>query len=182
MAAFLPLLLLGFALAALARPASSPASRAQPSRLSWIVPVRGPVTSPYGVRRGRMHQGADIQAPRSAPVVAVAPGLVVAVSPDGERENYGNTVIVRHYDGTATVYAHLESFNHRHAWPGNRVNAGDQLGTIGTTQAPLPPGEHPHLHFEVLAELVTDRNARPVLNRDTPRRIDPQQWHGPRAV
>ncbi len=178
--AFLPVLLLAFAFAALSRPSSSP--RATSSRLTWVVPVEGPVTSPYGLRRGRMHQGADIAAPAGSPVVAVAPGTVVAVSPDGERENYGNTVIVRHDDGSATVYAHLESFHHAHAWLGQRVEASDQLGKVGRTQSPLPPSEHPHLHFEVLAELVTDRNGRPILNRDTPQRIDPQQWYGPRAA
>ena len=163
--------------------ASTASRRAAPSsaRLTWIVPVVGRVSSPYGVRRGRMHQGADVQAPAGAPVVAVAPGVIVAVSPDGERANYGNTVIVRHDDGTATVYAHLKAFA-PYLRTGQRVAPGERLGTIGTTQAPLPAGEVAHLHFEVLRELVTDARGRPILNRDTPTRIDPQQWRGPRVA
>lgn len=181
MLALLPLLLL-IAIAASAsssRRVSSSSGRA----LTWIVPVpNGRVTSPYGMRNGRMHQGADIAAPAGSAVVAVAPGVVVAVSPDGERENYGNTVIVRHDDGTATVYAHLSAFDSDHAWVGQRVNAGDRLGYVGATQAPLPPGKAPHLHFEVLAMLVSAANGRPVLNREQPERIDPRQWYGPRAA
>lgn len=162
----LPLLLLFAIVAAAARRPAQAVTNTAPPRIS----------SPYGPRGGRIHQGVDMPAPRGTPVRAAADGRIVAVSPDGARQNYGNTVIILHDSGVATLYAHLESFDSRNAWVGQRVSAGDQIGRVGTTQKPLPPGDHPHLHFEVLRELVTDAHGNPIVNAQTPARIDPEQW------
>lgn len=169
MIALLPLLLLFIVAAAANRRDAAPSSPA-------ALPTDGRITSPFGPRGERIHQGIDIAAPRGTAANAALPGVVIDVSPDGTRTNYGNTVIVQHRDGSATVYAHLESFDSRHAWVGAPVRTGDKLGAVGTTQAPMPPGQHPHLHFEVLAEVVRDRNGRVILNSETPQRINPEWW------
>src|SRR5439155_2055714 len=72
--------------------------------LTW--PVNGPVTSPFGMRWGRMHTGIDIGVPSGTPVHASAAGTVIYAS---WMEGYGNFVIIDHGGGIATAYAHNTS-------------------------------------------------------------------------
>jgi murein DD-endopeptidase MepM/ murein hydrolase activator NlpD len=109
-------------------------------------PVRGmksdAVQSFFGAPRDagqRHHEGVDIFAPRSTPVVAVTDGRATP------RQNRlgGNTVWLS-TPGTSYYYAHLERVAVR---PGQRVRAGDVLGYVGNTgNAVTTP---PHLHFGV---------------------------------
>jgi hypothetical protein len=105
----------------------------------WTWPARGPVTSEYGRRWGRMHEGIDIGAPTGAPVVAARPGRVSFV---GTMGGYGNLVLVDHGGGIVTAYAHLSAFAVSN---GAQVGAGQRLGSIGCTGSCTGP----HLHFEV---------------------------------
>lgn len=91
---------------------------------------------------GRRHGGIDIEGNVGDPVVAVAGGTVV-VRPNNEAA--GNTVHVRHDDGTLTKYFHLDAFSVRN---GQRVEAGQQIGTIGRTGNTPAQGDT-HLHFEM---------------------------------
>jgi septal ring factor EnvC (AmiA/AmiB activator) len=54
-----------------------------------------------------LHPGLDIVAPFGAPVVATKPGVIIFKGWDGA---YGNKVVIKHNDGTFSVYAHLSSF------------------------------------------------------------------------
>jgi len=112
---------------------------------SLIWPVRGPVTSPYGMRIHpifgvkRMHTGIDVDAPMGAPLVAAAYGIVVYADWLG---GYGNTVIIQHAENHTTLYAHLRSS----IVDVNRViQQGELLGYVGSTGWSTGP----HLHFEV---------------------------------
>lgn len=117
--------------AASQRPGSSRA------RLSW--PVRGIVTSGYGMRWGRLHAGIDIAAPEGTPVAAAADGKVIFT---GWAGGYGNLVLIAHGDGIVTAYAHLASIA---VGQGAGVARGSVIGTVGSTGHSTGP----HLHFEV---------------------------------
>jgi murein DD-endopeptidase MepM/ murein hydrolase activator NlpD len=104
----------------------------------WPV-AQGVVSSGFGIRNGAMHDGVDIAAPAGTPVYAADSGVVIF---SGTLHGYGNTVIIRHDDGYATVYGH----NQRNlVSEGVRVARGQEVGMIGrsgrTTGA--------NLHFEV---------------------------------
>jgi murein DD-endopeptidase MepM/ murein hydrolase activator NlpD len=106
------------------------------SGLIW--PVSGVVTSGFGWRWGRMHEGIDISAPTGTAVRAAASGSVVYA---GWLGGYGQLVVVDHGNGLATAYAHLSSI-----WiGGGSVSQGQGVGAVGCTGSCTGP----HLHFEV---------------------------------
>lgn len=102
-------------------------------------PYKGYMSSKYGPRRGRSHQGVDLPLKTGDPVYATFDGVVrySAFSSSG----YGNLVIVRHDNGLETYYAHLSE---RLVEPNDRVVAGQQIGKGGSTGR----SSGPHLHFE----------------------------------
>jgi murein DD-endopeptidase MepM/ murein hydrolase activator NlpD len=98
------------------------------------------VSSHFGVRDGRPHEGIDLAAPNGTPVFAAADGTV-AYAGNGIR-GYGNIVVLRHGNGLMTVYAHNSVVL---ASRGQSVRAGDRIALVG--QSGRATG--PHLHFEV---------------------------------
>lgn len=114
-------------------------------RGGMIWPASGPLTSGYGWRTHpvfgtrRFHSGIDIGAPTGAPVRASATGTVVHA---GAKGGYGNTVIVDHGGGVATLYGHLSSVR---TSTGATVGQGQTVGGVGCTGYCTGP----HLHFEV---------------------------------
>ncbi|MEW6572809.1 MAG: M23 family metallopeptidase [Bacillota bacterium] len=111
--------------------------RGERDSFSW--PVLGPITSPFGMRDGRLHEGLDIAADAGTPVRAAADGRVVCAGPAG---TYGLLVILTHRDGWATYYAHCDRIT---VTTGQAVSAGQLIGTVGSTGHSTGP----HLHFEV---------------------------------
>jgi murein DD-endopeptidase MepM/ murein hydrolase activator NlpD len=106
----------------------------------FVCPVRGVVTSRYGYRSGRHHSGIDLDLDIGDTVRAAWSGKVrYAKYNDG---GFGNLVIVRHYNGLETFYAHLSKLI---VVPDQDVQAGDVLGLGGNTGRSFGP----HLHFEV---------------------------------
>jgi murein DD-endopeptidase MepM/ murein hydrolase activator NlpD len=119
---------------------SSSGSSAGPSSSSGLVwPVSGPVTSPFGWRWGRMHQGIDIGVPYGTPIHAAAAGTVLYC---GWEEGYGNLVVIDHGGNLATAYGHQSSIA---VACGQQVGQGDTIGYVGCTGHCTGP----HLHFEV---------------------------------
>ncbi|HOQ89324.1 MAG TPA: M23 family metallopeptidase, partial [Candidatus Hydrogenedentes bacterium] len=92
------------------------------------------------------HSGVDLTSDSDAEIRAFATGTVVH---SGWMPGYGKTVVLRHADGTETLYGHCEKIN---VSPGMVVARGSTLGVMGSTGRST--GEH--LHFEVR------RNGRPV--------------------
>ena len=125
--------------------ASAPASSlSAPSAVpvsssGWVWPTSGPVTSGFGYRWGRMHEGIDIGAPSGTPIYAATSGTV---SYAGSMGGYGNIVLIDHGGSVTTAYAHQTSIL---VGVGTSVGAGQQIGTVGSTGASTGP----HLHFEV---------------------------------
>ena len=124
--------------AAQAAPPAAPAQSA-PSSSGLIWPVRGPITSPFGMRWGRLHPGIDIGAATGTPLKAAASGRVIVAAYSG---GYGNLVVIDHGNGLATAYAHQSQIA---VSVGQQVSQGQVIGYVGSTGFSTGP----HLHFEV---------------------------------
>jgi murein DD-endopeptidase MepM/ murein hydrolase activator NlpD len=128
--------------AAQARAAASASSYSSGSGVSasgLIWPVQGPVTSPFGMRWGRMHEGIDIGVAYGTPIHAAASGTVIYA---GWMSGYGNLIVIDHGRGLATAYGHQSSLA---AGTGQTVAQGQTIGYVGCTGHCFGP----HLHFEV---------------------------------
>ena len=108
------------------------------SSSGFIWPVSGVVTSGFGWRWGRMHEGIDISAPAGTTIRAAAAGTVIYA---GWMGGYGNLTIVDHGNGLATAYAHQSAIY----VGGGSVSQGTALGAVGCTGSCTGN----HLHFEV---------------------------------
>ncbi|MBI5209394.1 MAG: M23 family metallopeptidase [Elusimicrobia bacterium] len=104
------------------------------------------VSSRFGMRthpvlgRRRFHEGIDLAKPYGAPVYPSRSGRVVEA---GWKEGYGLTIVVKHFDGSTTLYGHLSKVAVK---KGQVVQRGKSvLGRVGSSG--LATG--PHLHFEM---------------------------------
>jgi murein DD-endopeptidase MepM/ murein hydrolase activator NlpD len=86
----------------------------------------------------RMHSGNDYPMRTGTPISSAVGGEVVYASTMG---GYGNTVDIRHPDGSMTRYAHLHRMNVR---VGQKISPGTKIGEVGSTG----DSTGPHLHFE----------------------------------
>lgn len=101
-------------------------------------PISGArITSMYGARWGRTHEGLDMVGGRT--IMAAAGGKVVFA---GRQGSYGNAVIVDHGNGYQTLYGHMSSISVR---TGQSVGQGSTLGIMGSTGRSTGI----HLHFEI---------------------------------
>lgn len=100
-------------------------------------------TSGFGIRRwGRrykFHYGEDLKLSIGDPVYSIFDGVVRIAQ---FSSSYGYVVVVRHYNGLETVYAH---FSKLLVVPGMSIRAGEPIGLGGSTGRSTGP----HLHFEV---------------------------------
>jgi murein DD-endopeptidase MepM/ murein hydrolase activator NlpD len=106
-------------------------------QLSW--PVSAPITSPFGWRWGRMHEGIDLGAAYGTPIAAAAAGTVIYA---GWLGGYGNLTVIDHGGGLATAYGHQSRIA---VSIGQQVARGEIIGYVGSTGHSTGP----HLHFEV---------------------------------
>jgi murein DD-endopeptidase MepM/ murein hydrolase activator NlpD len=117
------------------------------SNLIFIWPLHGEVSSRFGRRNGKGHDGIDIRAPRGTPVYAAEAGRVIHAG--GGLGDYGKVVILKHVGRYSTVYAHHDSLR---VSKGDFVERGDLIGTVGTSGN----ASGPHLHFEVRRDRTPD--------------------------
>lgn len=113
------------------------------SRHNWQLPLWptfGVVSSAFGPRDGRRHEGLDIAADKGMPIRAVKSGRVVFA---GERGSYGKAVIINHGGGLRTLYAHASEIV---ISEGELVEEGQEIARVGSTGRSTGP----HLHFELL--------------------------------
>jgi murein DD-endopeptidase MepM/ murein hydrolase activator NlpD len=122
-----------------ARSSYSAPADTTPSAAGFIWPVNGPVTSGFGMRWGRMHEGVDIGVGYGTPIHAAAAGRVVYA---GWMSGYGNLVAIDHGGGVSTAYGHQSSIA---VSVGQVVSQGQTIGYVGCTGHCFGP----HLHFEV---------------------------------
>ncbi|MEA2353407.1 MAG: hypothetical protein QOJ14_1821 [Thermoleophilaceae bacterium] len=103
-------------------------------------PVDAPITSPFGMRWGRMHTGVDFGASYGTRIGAGGVGVVSFAG--WNSGGYGYLVVVRHREGYETWYAHMSRVA---TSAGRSVSGGSTLGYVGATGHATGP----HLHFEV---------------------------------
>ncbi|MEE8166611.1 MAG: LysM peptidoglycan-binding domain-containing M23 family metallopeptidase [Myxococcota bacterium] len=115
------------------------ASARQQTSLSFSWPVRGRLSSSFGWRRGRSHEGIDIAASRGTAIFAAESGRVIH---SGRMGGYGRVVIVKHAGSYRTVYAHASRLMVR---KGDFVERGQKIAEVGTTGRSTGP----HVHFEI---------------------------------
>ncbi len=108
-------------------------------KLQFRWPVQGRLTSRFGRRWGRAHEGLDLAARPGTPVRAAESGRVIYSSTLGA---YGRVVIVRHSQQYSTVYAHNRKLL---VGKGRWVEKGARIAEVGSTGRSTGP----HLHFEV---------------------------------
>ncbi|MFP5387241.1 MAG: M23 family metallopeptidase [Bacteriovoracia bacterium] len=109
-------------------------------RFLWPVPHFFRVSSHFGPRGRKHHDGIDIPAPSGTPIVAVDAGVVI-YSDNGIR-GYGNMIVLAHGDDIFTVYAHNRK---NKVSKGERVDKGQTIAQVGNTGRSTGP----HLHFEI---------------------------------
>jgi murein DD-endopeptidase MepM/ murein hydrolase activator NlpD len=110
--------------------------------LSLRRPAFGPVTSDFGARWGRHHDGVDFGQLRKLGVLAAARGKVVGTGYMAGYEGYGKVVVIAHRGGFQTLYAHLSRVRVRR---GQWVRPGHWIGNAGCTGSCTGV----HLHFEL---------------------------------
>ena len=104
------------------------------------------ITSRYGWRKGRPHQGIDIDLVTGDSVVAILDGIVRFAK---YSSGHGKTVVVRHYNGLETTYAHL---SHIDVKPNDSISKGQFLGKGGNTGNSR--GSHLHLVVSYKGEYI----------------------------
>lgn len=112
---------------------------------AFIWPVEGGrVTSGFGRRRHRDHDGIDIVVEKGTPVMASRSGQVIF---SGRFRGYGNLIVLKHPENFFTAYGHLlESRTKK----GERVGQGEVIGSVGRSGR----ASTPHLHFEIRQKTV----------------------------
>ena len=106
---------------------------------SLIWPANGSISSPFGMRWGRLHAGVDIPLPEGTPLRAAASGKVAIAGWVG---GYGNYICIQHSGSLSTCYGHQSRLG---ASVGQSVSQGQVIGYSGNTGNSTGP----HLHFEV---------------------------------
>lgn len=107
---------------------------------SFIMPTSGTLTSSYGRRWGRNHNGIDVGAKTGTPIYATDNGIIV--ESEYQSNGYGNIIKIDHQNGFVSYYAHCSRL---YAKVGDVVARGDLVATVGNTGRSTGP----HLHFEI---------------------------------
>lgn len=114
---------------------------------NMITPLKQSVlTSEYGYRispisgKWKFHSGIDLAASEGTEVFACKAGEVTYT---GFNATYGNYVIITHYNGMKSIYAHLSKIIAQRC---QKLNGGTLIGKVGTTGMSTGP----HLHFELI--------------------------------
>jgi LysM repeat protein len=125
---------------------SAPSSVIRPGVSSGLKEYAGYYMRPIvgGVRTQGIHgyNGVDLAAAIGTPILAAADGEVIISRTGGWNGGYGNYIVIRHSNGTQTLYAHTSRNN---VSAGDSVKQGDVIGAIGTTGKSTGP----HVHFEI---------------------------------
>ncbi len=106
----------------------------------FALPYYGRILSGFGWRGGRTHDGLDIDLNKGEPIMAAFDGKVRYAR--YHNNGYGNLVIIRHFNGIETYYAHLSAI---YVEPDQMIKAGQIIGAGGSTGSSYHGA---HLHFE----------------------------------
>lgn len=130
--------------------------------LPFFRPVRGSVSSDYGLKRflngkpRNPHRGMDFRSPMGNPIKSVADGIVALV---GDHYYAGKSVYVDHGNGVISMYFHLSKPTVKE---GQHVERGQTVGLTGKTGRVTGP--HLHMSIAVQGKLV---NPAPLFDKNT---------------
>ena len=138
-------------------------------------PIQGPINSPFGPRKKRLHAGIDIGTPFYQEVKAAMDGEVILARLSNSKKGYGNVVVLRHDVGYSTIYGHLSLIMVKE---GEAVRQGQAIGGAGSTGKSTGP----HLHFEIRHDgnpfdplPVLPMTIEDLLKKNTPMPNEPQK-------
>lgn len=118
---------------------NSPFNYSETERFLWPVPSSNRISSYFGPRKGKHHDGIDIPAKTGSNIVASDDGKVIF---SGKLRGYGKVIVIKHQGGYDTVYAH----NKMHfVQKGQKVSRGEVIAQVGLTGRTSGP----HLHYEI---------------------------------
>ncbi|NMH99094.1 M23 family metallopeptidase [Pseudonocardia sp. K10HN5] len=120
---------------------------------AYVLPTVGRFTSGFGGRWGVFHYGIDLANAIGTPIYAVTDGVV---EESGPASGFGMWVVLKHPDGTHSVYGHI---NRSLVTVGQKVKAGQEIAEMGNRGQSTGP----HLHFEIWAPDGTKINPLPWL-------------------
>ena len=106
----------------------------------YMRPTSGPVTSEYGMRWGKLHDGIDIGAPEGTPIQATDSGRVISAG--WNNGGFGYWTLIDHGSGMISGYAHQSRVA---VGNGQAVGKGQVIGYVGNTGYSTGP----HLHFQM---------------------------------
>ncbi|MCB5230607.1 MAG: M23 family metallopeptidase [Candidatus Cloacimonas sp.] len=111
-----------------------------------FVPDLFPIKTEYAVSQPftEQHKGVDIAAPLGTEITAAGAGVVKAIYND---KYYGNAIIIDHFNGYHSFYAHMERVLVKQ---GFFIDKGEVIGLVGSTGYSV----HPHLHYEIIEKGV----------------------------
>ncbi|WP_245773689.1 M23 family metallopeptidase [Pseudonocardia ammonioxydans] len=118
-----------------------------------VMPTSGRFTSGFGARWGVQHYGIDLAAPIGTPIFALTDGVVEKAGP---ASGFGMWVVLKHTDGTSSVYGHI---NRSLVEVGQEVRAGDEIAEVGNRGQSTGP----HLHLEIWESDGSKTNPLPWL-------------------
>ncbi len=120
-------------------------------------PADGHITSDFGWRGSRMHNGIDIKAYYKDNIYAAFDGVVRVAMYNG---GFGNCIVIRHYNGLETVYAHATKMLVK---VNDKVKAGDVIALAGRTGRST--GVHLHFEVRVLGQCINPNLVLDTTNR-----------------
>ncbi len=125
------------------RDGSSPSTA---TRYAGLPTYSGYYTRPIsgGTKTQGIHgnNGVDIAAAVGTPLYASAGGTVIVARTGGWNGGYGNYVVIKHDNGTQTLYGHMNTVT---VFAGQSIGQGDPIGTLGSSGNSTGP----HIHFEI---------------------------------
>ena len=122
---------------------------------AFVRPTTAHLTSLFGTRWGAAHYGIDLAGPIGTPIYAVTDAVVEEAGP---ATGFGLWVVLRHTDGSQSVYGHV---NRMFVKEGEKVDAGEEIAEIGNRGYSTGP----HLHMEIWDSDGTKINPIPWLRK-----------------
>jgi len=153
------------------------------ARAIYLSPLFGGGARPTDERR-TMHLGVDLFVPPGTAVHAPLAGVVHLLADNAAPQDYGPLVILRHETGDGvpfwTLYGHLSDDTLAGLEAGQRVAAGQPIARVG---APPVNGDWPpHLHFQVILDLLDEGADFPGVARTSQRAVWTSLSPDPRSL
>ncbi len=114
-----------------------------------------------------IHLGMDLFVPANTPIYAPLEGTISAFADNAGYQDYGPVIVLEHkgaeHPAFYTLYGHLSRASLSGLTVGQSIARGQRLGTVGAADA--NGGWTPHLHFQIIKDLLDLRSDFPGVAR-----------------